>query len=83
MDCRQYTVRGISPYLDLELRGYAKQESKSLNQVLLEMLGAGLGVSKMEPKNPELMELAGSWVETGDSEKVFSDMRTIDEDLWK
>lgn len=83
MECMQYTVRGIPQYLDHELRGYAKQEAKSLNQVLLEMLSLGLGVCKETPKNPELLDLAGTWVEDPQAEEAFASMRLIDEDLWK
>jgi len=44
MECMQYTIRGIPPYLDAGLRGYAKREEKSLNAVLLEMLEKGLSL---------------------------------------
>ena len=83
MECMQYTVRGVPRYLDQEIRGFAACQAKSLNQILIEVLCAGLGVFKKVPKNPELMELVGSWVENEETEKAFASMRTIDEDLWK
>lgn len=83
MECMQYTVRGVPGYLDSGLRGYAREESKSLNAVLLELLERGLAVFRQRPKNAELLELAGTWVEDPDAEKALDEMRTIDEDLWK
>lgn len=83
MECRQYTIRGVPGYLDSGLRGYAREESKSLNAVLLELLERGLSVFRQRPKNAELLELAGTWVEDPDAEKALEEIRTIDEDLWK
>lgn len=83
MERMQYTIRGIPLYLDAGLRGYAKREEKSLNAVLLEMLEKGLSLFKQQPKNAELMELAGTWVDDAEADKAFAEMRQIDEDLWK
>lgn len=83
MSCMQYTIRGIPDYLDMELRAYAQRESKSLNQVLLEMLAAGLGVFRHQPRNAELLALAGTWVEDAATEKALGEMRTVDEEMWK
>ena len=33
--------------------------------------------------NEKLMELAGTWVSDPEEEKVFEEMRTIDEEMWK
>ena len=78
----QYTIRGVPEYLDSGLRCYAKNVSKSLNQVLIEMLSTGLGIFRSQPKNAELLQLAGTWEEDPDAEKAFADMRKVDEDLW-
>ena len=34
----QYTIRGVTDYVDTEVRACAQRESKSLNQVLLDAL---------------------------------------------
>jgi len=83
MECMQYTIRGVPAYLDAGLRGYAQSEEKSLNAVLLEVLERGLSFFKQQPKNAELMELAGTWVSDPESDKAFAEMRQIDEDMWK
>jgi len=83
MGCMQYTVRGIPRQLDAGLRSYAQQEDKSLNTVLVEMLERGLAMFKRQPKNIELLELTGTWVEDPDADKAFAEMGRIDEDMWK
>ena len=67
-----YDSRCSRLHLDTGLRGYAQQRSKSLNSVLIEMLERGLSRFRNQPKNAELMELAGSWVDDPDAEKAFS-----------
>ena len=47
------------------------------------MLERGLSVFRQRPKNAELLELAGTWVEDPDAEKALEELRTVDEDLWK
>ena len=46
---------------------------------------AELRAAQEEAKTPneKLMELAGTWVSDPEAEKVFEEMRTIDEDMWK
>ena len=83
MECMQYTIRGIPGYLDSGIRMYAEQESKSLNQALLDMLSAELGFFGTHERNEPLMELAGTWREDPEADKALAEMRTIDEDLWK
>ena len=83
MACMQYTIRGVPEALDFGLRQYAKAESKSLNQVLVDMLAAGLGIFRQPAKNEELRELAQTWVDDPVADKALAEMRTIDEGLWK
>ena len=65
----------------MELRAYAQRESKSLNQVLLEMRTAGLGVFRHQPRNAELLALAGTWVEDAATEKALGEMRMEENSL--
>ena len=78
----QYTIRGVPDYVDTEVRAYAQRESKSLNQVLLDALAAGLGVFRNQPRNAELLSLAGTWIEDPEAEKAFAEMRKVDDELW-
>lgn len=45
MNSVQYTIRSISPKLDLALRARAKKTGKSLNEVVLDTLARGAGIS--------------------------------------
>lgn len=83
MTYMQYTIRGVSPAIDLSLRQRAKAESKSLNQLLLDTLAAGLGFFRQRPKNEALLSLANTWVADSEADKALDEMRTIDADLWK
>ena len=46
MNSRQYTIRSIPPKLDGVLRSKAKKTGKSLNEVTLDALTKGVGLSK-------------------------------------
>lgn len=45
MKSTQYTIRSIPPKLDMTLRRRAQKTGKSLNEVLIETLAIGAGVS--------------------------------------
>ena len=45
MKSMQYTIRAIPPKLDMVLRRRAQKSGKSLNEVLVETLAIGAGVS--------------------------------------
>lgn len=45
MKSSQYTIRSIPPKLDLALRRRAQKSGKSLNEVLVETLAIGVGIS--------------------------------------
>ncbi len=83
MERVQYTIRGVPEFLDANVRMFAKKESKSINQVLLDALSAGLGYFRKPQRNDSLVALAGSWEEYPESEKAFAEMDRIDEELWK
>lgn len=45
MKSTQYTIRSIPPKLDMALRRRAQKTGKSLNEILIETLAKGAGVS--------------------------------------
>jgi len=79
----QYTLRNIPPNLDEVLRARAREEGKSLNEVALETLLAGLGLAGEPVKRRDLSDIAGTWVEDPEIVKAFEDQRRIDPDLWR
>ncbi|MGZ9149061.1 MAG: hypothetical protein ACXW4G_11940 [Candidatus Deferrimicrobiaceae bacterium] len=83
----QITIRGIAPELDREIRRKARATGKSLNKVMLELIGGSAGPQKRgkKPAGASLAELAGGWsekeaLEFEESVRVFEE---IDEALWK
>lgn len=74
-------IRGIPNNLGAELRVSTPCESKSLNQVLLEMRTSGLDVLCHQQRNAELLALAGTWVEDAATEKALGEMRMEEDSL--
>jgi plasmid stability protein len=83
----QITVRGIAPDLEKQIRRRAKATGKSLNKVMLELIGESAGPEKRgkKPAGASLAELAGGWSEKEarefeESVRVFEE---IDQATWK
>jgi hypothetical protein len=83
----QITVRGIAPELEKQIRRKAKATGKSLNKVMLELIGGAAGPEKRGKKHAgaSLAGLAGGWSEKEarefeESVRVFEE---IDEATWK
>lgn len=83
----QITVRGIAPEVEKQIRRKAKATGKSLNKVILELIGGSEGPQKRgkKPAGASLAELAGGWSEKEarefeESVRVFEE---IDEATWK
>ena len=79
----QYTIRGISKQLNEVLRHKAKQEGKSLNRTIIEVIKRGLGFTKEEVHNHDMDDLIDTWVEDSEFDKAIAEMHRIDEELWK
>jgi hypothetical protein len=79
----QYTIRGIPPVVDAALRERARATGKSLNEVAIEALAKGAGVSATPRKRRNLDDIVGSWKEDEAFDEAIADQRQIDEDLWK
>ena len=80
----QITLRGLDPQIERDIRQIAKKTGKSLNQVVLEMLGKSSGSRKRSPAD-SLRKLAGGWTENEASE--FNDAikicEQIDDKIWR
>ena len=81
----QYTVRSIPPELDKALRRLAREDSKSLNQVILEILRQGsLSHDELSDKGfTDLDHLAGKWEEDPAFDKAIKDQEVIESNEWK
>ncbi|MGA1825127.1 MAG: FitA-like ribbon-helix-helix domain-containing protein [bacterium] len=84
---KSITIRGIDPELDKKLKQTAAERSKSVNQLLLEILRKDLGLQKKKKFTKiykDLDHLFGKW-----KEEEFQDIqnkigleRKIDKELW-
>ncbi len=79
----QYTLRNVPPQLDEALRSRARQEGKSLNEVTLEILLVGAGLTGQPIRRRDLSDLSGSWVSDPDTDQALAAQRQIDPELWR
>ncbi|MFY9673726.1 MAG: hypothetical protein WCB53_16535 [Terriglobales bacterium] len=78
----QYTIRNVLPALDAALRRLAREQGKSLNEVTLESLARGTGLSERW-RQRDLSDLAGSWREDAAFDSAVKAQDTIDAELWR
>ena len=57
----RYILRGISPALDAALRERARAAGKSLNEVAIDALTEGTGLTGAPVKRRDLRDIAGTW----------------------
>lgn len=79
----RYTLRNVPPQLDEALRQRAHEQGKSLNEVTLEALRAGLGLAGQPVKHRDLGDVAGTWVRDPEVEEALAEQRRGDPDLWR
>lgn len=80
-DFVQYTVRGIPREVDHVLRRRAHQRGISLNRLVVEELSAAGGGKQR--RHRLLKDLGGRWQKDPEFERIVSEHRRIDADLWK
>jgi plasmid stability protein len=81
-ECMQYTIRNVPESLDAALRELARQKGKSLNEVAVEALARGAGLTESRTRQRELTDIAGTWRKDPEFERARAAQDTIDEDLW-
>jgi hypothetical protein len=79
----QYTLRKIPKHLDRALRARAKLESKSLNEVAVEAIGRGLGLTDKPVKLRDLADISGTWCSDKKTDVALEEQREIDPELWR
>lgn len=79
----QYTIRNVPDYLDAALRNTAREQSKSLNDVAVEALVRGVGLSDHKSRQRDLSDIAGTWVEDPAFESALAAQDTIDQEMWR
>jgi hypothetical protein len=79
----QYTLRNVPAFLDRVLRRRAKESGASLNEVVLEALARGAGLSDEPVRYRNLRGLAGRWRDDPDFDNALREQDTVDEGVWR
>jgi plasmid stability protein len=79
----QYTIRKIPNSLDAALRRRALEQGKSLNEVAIEALARGAGVSGERSRQRDLRDIAGTWRNDRAIDRALEEQDRIDRELWK
>ena len=79
----QYTIRGIPAVVDDALRARARAAGKSLNEVAIDALAQGAGVTAAPRKRRDLGDVAGMWQPDEAVESALAAQDEPDEDLWR
>jgi len=81
--CMQYTIRNVPDILDEALRRSAREQGKSLNEVAIEALARGAGVTGERSRQRDLNDIAGTWRKDPAFDSARDAQDTIDEEMWK
>ncbi len=80
----QYTVRDVPAHVDRALRRKALEEGKSLSQLLRDALLREAGGDTGSPVlHHDLDDLAGTWEEDPDFDRVIAEQDRIEEAMWR
>lgn len=80
----QYTVRNVPVLVDEALRRRAREEQKSLNEVLRDALIKAAGpVEATTTVYHDLDDLAGRWVDDPGFDEAIQAQDQVDESLWR
>ena len=77
----QLTVRGVPARIAAFLKQKARQEEKSLNAVLLDVLSS-VAESPEPALHHDLDDLSGLWEEDAAFDEAITAQDQIDEDMW-
>jgi len=81
--CMQYTIRNVPDILDEALRRAAREQGKSLNEVAIEALARGAGVSGQRGRQRDLSDIEGTWRQDPAFDRALAAQDTIDEEMWR
>jgi len=79
----QYTIRNVPGSLDEALRQAAREQGKSLNEVAIEALVRGAGITRERRRQRDLGEIAGTWREDPAFDSALAVQDVIDDEMWR
>jgi hypothetical protein len=78
----QYTLRNVPRSLDEALRRAARERGKSLNEVAIEALARGTGITQERSRQRDLADITGSWHEDDAFDNALAEQDKVDEEMW-
>ena len=82
-ECMQYTIRNVPGTLDEALRRVARERGKSLNEIAIEALARGAGITGERKRQRDLADIAGTWRKDAAFDRALAAQHTIDEAMWR
>ena len=79
----QYTIRNIPETLDEALRRTAQEKGKSLNEVAVETLARGAGITPDRNRQRDLGDIAGTWRKDAAFDSALVAQDAIDQEMWR
>jgi hypothetical protein len=79
----QYTIRNVPGPLDAVLRRSAREQGKSLNEVAIEALARGAGLTERRCGQRDLSDIAKTWRHDSAFDHALAAQDTIDQELWR
>ena len=79
----QYTIRNIPHFLDEALRKTARDGAKSLNDVAIEALVRGAGITGERRRQRDLGDIAGTWHKDAAFDSALAAQDTVDDEMWQ
>jgi hypothetical protein len=79
----QYTIRNVPAFLDRVLRRRVKEQGASLNDVVLEAMTRGAGLTEERVRQRDLRDVAGHWREDAVFDEALREQDRVDESLWR
>jgi hypothetical protein len=79
----QYTIRNVPEILDEALRRTARERGKSLNEVAIEALARGAGITQNRSRQRDVGDIAGTWHKDAAFDSALAAQDTIDEEMWR
>ena len=79
----QYTIRNVPNILDQALRRTAYEQDRSLNDVAVEALARGAGVSGERIQQRDLRTIAGTWLDDAAFDSALAAQDSIDDRMWR
>jgi plasmid stability protein len=79
----QYTIRNVPDNLDEALRRVARERGRSLNEIAIEALARGAGITPDRSRQRDLGDIAGTWRKDPAFDSALAAQDAIDEEMWQ